>query len=251
MDDLEFALFLADRADEITLSHFARTEDLSVQTKPDRSLVTKADTATEQALRAAIREAHPTDAVLGEEHGSTPSTSHRRWILDPIDHTNNYVRGLPVFATLIALEEDGEITVGVVSAPAMGRRWWAARGQGAYADNERIAVSQIGDLSDAHVSIAALHRWNRRGLVPAITEIATTALFEWGSGGFWGQMLVAEGRLDVSLDPWGQIWDLAASKVIVEEAGGRLTDLTGAPRIDQGCAVVTNGLVHDQVISFL
>ncbi|WP_279575512.1 inositol monophosphatase family protein [Actinomadura barringtoniae] len=187
MDDLEFALALADRADEITLGHFARTGDLTVQSKPDRSLVTEADTATEQALRADIRRAHPTDAVLGEEQGSSPSASHRRWIIDPVDHTNNFVRGHPVYATLIALEEDAEITVGVVSAPALGRRWWAARGQGAYADGERIAVSRVSALSDAHVSIAALHRWNRRGLVPAITEIATTALYEWGSGGFWAR----------------------------------------------------------------
>jgi histidinol-phosphatase len=250
MDDLEFALSLADRADEITLGLFART-DLSVQAKPDRSLVTEADTATERALRTAISDAHPTDAVLGEEEGGSTTGSRRRWILDPLDHTGNYARGVPVFATLIALEEDGEITVGVVSAPAMGRRWWAARGQGAYADGERITVSQVHDLADAHLAIAALHRWDRRGLVPAITEIARTALFEWGPGGFWSQMLVAEGRLDVSLDPWGQVWDLAAPKVIIEEAGGRLTDLTGTARIDQECAVVTNGRIHDQVISLL
>lgn len=247
MDDLDLALALADRADEITLRHFKRA-GLAVKSKPDRSLVTEVDTEVEAALRGMLAERRPRDGFLGEEGGGT-TAGGRRWIIDPLDHTSNYVRGVPVFATLIGLEEDGEVTVGAVSAPAMGRRWWAARGQGAYADGMRIHVSGIDELSEAHVSYAALHRWERRGLIGSISDVVRAARFEWGPGGFWSQMLVAEGRMEVALDPWGQIWDLAGPKIIVEEAGGRVTDLDGAPRIDRECAVVTNGLLHDQVLA--
>ncbi|WP_433331380.1 inositol monophosphatase family protein [Spirillospora sp. CA-294931] len=192
MDDLELALALADRADAITMRRFGEA-GLGVRAKPDRSLVTEVDTEVEAALRAFLAEHRPSDTVLGEESGGAGSGG-RRWVLDPLDHTNNYVRGLPVFATLIALEEDGEVHAGVASAPAMARRWWASRGRGAYADGERIRVSAVADLPDAHVTFAALHRWERRDLTSALAKITEAARYEWGSGGFWGQMLVAEGR---------------------------------------------------------
>ncbi len=254
MDDLALALLLADRADEITLGRFGRA-GLDVREKPDRSQVTEADLATERALRELIGDFRPGDGVLGEEFEETPGEGGRRWILDPIDHTNNYTRAVEVYATLIALEEDGRVRVGVVSAPAMGRRWWAARGHGAYtssADGDRpIRVSAVGDLGDAHLSYDALHQWDRRGMTRGLTDLVAAARYTFGSAGFWGQMLVAEGRCDASLDPWGKVWDNAASQVIVEEAGGRFSDLGGEPRIDQDCAIVTNGLLHETVLAHL
>lgn len=248
MDDLAVALRLADLADEINLHHFRRT-DLAVQVKPDRSLVTGADTATEAALRAFLGEHRPDDTVLGEEEGGT--LGPRCWLLDPLDHTANFARGIPVFATLIALVEDGEPTVGVVSAPALESRWWASRGHGAFADGDPIRVSRVDDISDAAVSIAALHRWDDRSLLPETAELSRQARHTWNSGGFWSQMLVAEGRMDAVLDPWGKPWDVAAPKIIIEEAGGRLTDLSGTPRIDQDAALASNGLLHPHLLKTL
>ncbi|WP_235833976.1 inositol monophosphatase family protein [Actinomadura logoneensis] len=209
----------------------------------------QADTETERALRARLARERPDDSVLGEEEGGTQGA--RCWLLDPVDHTANFARGVPVFATLIALVEDGEPTVGVVSAPALGRRWWAARGQGAFADGERIRVSTVDALPDASLSFAALERWDDRGLLPGIVDLSRRARHTWGSGGFWSQMLVAEGRLDASLDPWGKPWDLAAPKIIVAEAGGRLTDLDGEPRIDRDAALVSNDLLHPELLAAL
>ncbi|MEV5705796.1 inositol monophosphatase family protein [Actinoallomurus sp. NPDC052274] len=262
MDDLSFALLLADRADAVTMNRF-RSADLDVRTKPDRTAVTETDLATERELRSLIAEHRPDDGVLGEELDETPGEG-RRWILDPVDHTDNYTRGIEVFATLIALEEHGRITVGVVSAPAMGRRWWAARDHGAYTsgppwldapeaarDGRRIRVSTVDELADVHLSYAALDHWERRGLVPGLLELSKAARYEFASACFWGQMLVAEGRCDVSLNPRGKIWDNAPIQVIVEEAGGRFSDLAGAPRPDQNCAVVTNGLLHDDILARL
>ncbi|MFC4910804.1 inositol monophosphatase family protein [Actinomadura gamaensis] len=248
MDDLAVALALADLADDVTMRHFRRA-GLVVRTKPDRSPVTEADTETERALRAHLAAHRPDDSVLGEEQGGTQGP--RCWVIDPVDHTANFARGMPVFGTLIALTEQGRPTVGVVSAPALGRRWWASRGQGAFADGTRMRVSAVDDLSEATLSFAALHRWDDRDLLPEIADLSRRALHTWGSGGFWAQMLVAEGRLDACLDPWGKPWDLAASKIIVEEAGGLLTDLTGAPRIDQDCALASNGLLHKQLLDAL
>lgn len=251
MDDLALALTMADRADEITMRHFRRT-GLDVQTKPDRSVVSAADTETERALRGLIAGHRASDAFVGEEFGDGGgSGAARRWIVDPVDFTSNYVRGIPVFATLIGLEEAGEVTVGVVSAPALGRRWWAARGRLAYADGRPIRVSAVADLADAHISYAALHRWAARDKAGQIVDIAGRARSDFSPGSFWAQMLVAEGRLDAALAPWGKIWDLAAGKIIIEEAGGRFTDLDGSPRIDQECAIATNGLLHDEILALL
>ncbi|MFC5187637.1 inositol monophosphatase family protein [Actinomadura harenae] len=248
MTDLSVALALADLADAVTLRHFRR-KDLAVRAKPDRTLVTEADTETERVLRAHLAHHRPDDTILGEEAGG--ARGPRCWLLDPVDHTGNFVRGIPVFATLIALVEDGVPTVGVVSAPALERRWWASQGQGAYADGAPLRVSTVDTLPEAGLSFAALDRWDDRSLLPEIADLARRARHSWGSGGFWSQMLVAEGRLDAALDPWGKPWDLAAPKIIIEEAGGRLTDLSGTPTIDHDAALATNGLLHDHLVAAL
>jgi histidinol-phosphatase len=252
VDDLTLALVLADLADRETLASF-NTADVAIWTKRDGSLVSDTDVRVEAALCARLRQERPGDAVLGEEGGAHASTvSERCWIIDPIDHTNNFVRGIPVFATLIALRVAGEITVGVVSAPGLGRRWWAQRGHGAHSDTGGpLRTSGVDDPTEAHISFAALDVWADRGCLPGVLALARRSRFVFGSGGFWAHMLVAEGRLEASLDPWGELWDIAAVQVIVEEAGGRLTDVVGVARPDGGCAVVTNGLLHPAVLATL
>jgi len=244
VDDLALALALADRADAVTVPLF-RSRDLAVETKPDLTPVTEADRGCERALRAAIADARPGDAVLGEEYGST-GTSAREWVLDPIDGTKNFVRGAPVWATLIALRENGVVTTGVVSAPALGRRWWASRGGGAFGDGVPLSVSRVADLGDAFLSYSSLGGWG--GRLDALAErVWRTRAF----GDFWSYMLVAEGACDVAAEPEVSLWDLAALQVIVEEAGGRFTTLDGEPRPDGGSAVATNGLLHDEVLNLL
>lgn len=254
MDDLELALRLADIADAHTMRAF-RAGAVAAWPKADGSLVSAVDMAVERQLRAELSRHRGSDAVVGEEEAGTGS-GNRRWLLDPIDHTNNFARGIPVFGTLIALEIDGAVDgaggVGVVSAPALGRRWWAAAGAGAFTDGgTRLVVSPVADLSEAYLSFAALHVWDRRGKVRALVELAGRCRFTYGSGGFWAHMLVAEGKLEASLDPWGQLWDVAPVRVIVTEAGGRVTDVDGVPRTDGGSAVVTNGLLHQEIIDTL
>ena len=246
-DDLTFALELAGLADAVTMSRWLAS-DLVVETKPDLTPVSEADREVERVLRARVERARPGDAVVGEEYGSTGG-GPRRWIVDPIDGTKNYVRGVPVWATLIALQEGGTTTVGVVSAPALGRRWWAARGQGAYADGRRITVSRVAGLADAHLSYSSLPGWGeRRGAFLALLErVWRTRAF----GDFWSYVLVAEGAVDVACEPSVSLWDLAALQVIVEEAGGRFTDLAGSPTPEGGSALATNGLLHDEVLRLL
>lgn len=253
-DDLHLALLLADRADEVTLAAFRRT-DLRVETKPDLTPVSEADQAAEQVIREEVARARPGDAVLGEEYGTTGS-GHRRWIVDPIDGTKSYVRGLPVWATLISLEVDGVQTVGVASAPALGRRWWAARGCGAFAGapgsaGMPIRVSGITDLADAQLSGSTLSNWESHGGVGRVVALALRCWRDRSFGDFWSHVLVAEGACDIGLDPIVSLWDLAALQVIVEEAGGRFTDLAGVPRVDGGSAISTNGLLHDEVLGIL
>jgi histidinol-phosphatase len=246
--DLTLALQLADTADEITRAAF-RSQDLVVSTKPDLTPVTDADRKVEEVLRARLADARPADAVLGEEFGSSGPAGGRRWIIDPIDGTKNFVRGVPVWATLIALhDEAGKGLVGVASAPVLGRRWWAARGEGAFADGQPIHVSAIGRLEDAQVSYSSISGW------PTPAPLLALAARVWRTrafGDFWSHLLVAEGAAEVGLDPIVSLWDLAALQVIVEEAGGRFTDLGGAARADGGSAVTTNGLVHDEVLGIL
>jgi histidinol-phosphatase len=247
--DLSFALELADLADKLTLERF-RADDLAVETKPDLTPVTEADRAVERALRDRIAAVRPGDVVVGEEFGADGS-GDTRWILDPIDGTKNYVRGIPVFATLVALERDGGLTVGVASAPALGRRWWAARGEGAFADGRPIRVSRIGDLAEAQLSYASLSGWEQHGLGERFLGLARRCWRTRAFGDFWSHVLVAEGAVDLAVEPEVSLWDLAALQVIVEEAGGRFTDLAGAARPDGGNAVATNGLLHDMVLAAL
>lgn len=232
--DLELALELAEAADAISVPRF-RAADLAVQTKPDLTPVTDADRAVEEALRGLLEVERPDDAILGEEDGAT-GDSARRWILDPIDGTKNFSRGVPVWATLIALEDNGELTVGVVSAPALGRRWWAARGEGAFANGERIRVSQVARLADASLSTGTPFPdvWHLRAL-----------------GDFWQHMLVAEGALDAAVDLRLSLWDIAALVPIVEEAGGRITSVDGGNAVAGGSAVTSNGLLHEAVLAAL
>jgi histidinol-phosphatase len=238
--DLFLAFELADAADAISLRSF-RTE-LAVETKPDLTPVTEADRAIEAELRRLLAEARPDDAILGEEHGETGSSA-RRWIVDPIDGTRNFTRGIPVWATLLALEEDGVVRLGVVSAPALGRRWWSERGEGAFADEAPMRVSSVDSIEEAVLSFP---------LDRQLPEIAARAWHVRGFGDFWGHMLVAEGAVDGSVDALGvSVWDLAAVQVIVEEAGGRLSDFSGEARLDAGTAVISNGLLHAQLLEAL
>jgi histidinol-phosphatase len=202
----------------------------------------------EQALRKRIGEERPGHGVVGEEFGaSEPGTA--RWILDPIDGTKNYVRGIPVWATLIALERQGRVEVGMVSAPALHRRWWAARGEGAFVNGRRIHVSQVAELSDAVLSYASLFSWEEHGLGEQFLTLARGCWRTRAFGDFWSHMLVAEGVVDLAVEPEVELWDLAAAQVIVEEAGGRFTDLGGTPTPAGGSSVSTNGLLHDRVLA--
>ena len=253
-DDLELAHQLADRADAVTLARF-RALDLQVSTKPDLTPVSDADTAVERELRDLLAVRRCGDAILGEEQGST-GAGPRRWVLDPIDGTKNFVRGVPVWATLIALQEDGVTTVGVASAPALGRRWWAATGLGAYAgaspsQGTRLGVSRVSQLADAHLSYSSLTGWQDQGRLPGLLSLSQRCWRTRAFGDFWSHLLVAEGAVDASFEPEVSLWDLAALQVIVEQAGGRFTDLAGRATADGGSVVCSNGLLHDEVLSAL
>jgi len=233
----------------MTVARF-RDRALVVTTKPDLTPVTEVDRAVELVLRDRISSRRPGDGVLGEELGAE-GAGDRRWIVDPIDGTKNYVRGIPVWATCIALQHGDEVVVGVVSAPALGRRWWAARGEGAFADGEPIRVSAVTDLGDAQLSYDSVPGWEAHGRGERFLGLARRCWRTRGLGDFWSHVLVAEGAVDVGVEPEVSVWDVAAVQVIVEEAGGRFTDLGGAARPDGGSAVSTNGLLHDEVLRAL
>jgi histidinol-phosphatase len=249
--ELALAIELADLADAITLRYF-RAADLRVDRKADASEVTEADRGAEAAMRARLADARPGHAVLGEEDGllGPPGATHR-WIIDPIDGTSNFVKGVPVWATLIALQVDDEVVVGVASAPALGRRWWAARGAGAHADGRPITVSAVGELPRAHLAHAGVGTWFEHGRGDAFVDLTKRVWRGRGLGDFWMHCLVAEGAFDVACEPIVSLWDVAAIQVIVEEAGGRFTDLDGRATPDGGSAVSTNGLLHDVVLDAL
>ncbi len=250
-EDLALALELADLADEITLRRY-RADDLLIETKPDLTPVTEADRAVEQAIRARLAEARPEDAVIGEEYEDVLRTgSARRWIIDPIDGTKSYVRGMPTWSSLIALSVDADLTVGVVSAPAAGRRWWASRGAGSFADGAPIRVSSIASLGDAQLAWGGIEDWDAIGRLDALVELGRSCWRTRGVGDAWQYMLVAEGAAEIALDPAVSIWDLAAVAVVVEEAGGRFTDLSGAPGAGGGDGIATNGLVHDAALAIV
>jgi histidinol-phosphatase len=234
--DLTFALELADLADSLSLPRF-RAADLRVETKPDLTPVTDADRSVERALRQRIAATRPGETVLGEEEGD--EGGEVRWILDPIDGTKNFSRGLPVWATLIALEREGSAVCGVVSAPALGHRWWAARGEGAWRDGERLAVSRVAALADAAVSCSEA------------TDLVAFKPAVWharGIGDFWQHVLVAEGALDAAVDARLAIWDYAALTIVVEEAGGRAGTPDGGAARPNEQLVSTNGVLHDEVL---
>ena len=235
--DLAFALELADVADAITLARF-RAADLHVETKPDLTPVSEADRAVEEALRERIGRERPGESVLGEEEGGEEGD----WVIDPIDATKNYVRGIPLFATLIALEG----RVAVVSAPALGKRWWAARGEGAFADGRPLRVSGVARVEDAVLTYTSL-----RGNGPGFFRLAERSWAPRGFGDFWQYMLLAGGSVGLCVESVANHWDLAAPKLIIEEAGGRLTDLRGVDTPAGGDCLATNGLLHDEALAEL
>ena len=256
MTDLATALALADAADALTLPRFGAL-DLQVDTKPDLTPVSDADLACETLLRDRIGTALPNDRIMGEEFGGEALAVGRQWVIDPIDGTKNFVRGVPVWATLIALIDDGVPVVGVVSAPALGRRWWASAGEGAFtvgpesAQPRRIGVSSVAGLTDASLAFSSLSGWGELGLRGQFVALTDEVWRVRGFGDFWNYCLVAEGAVDIAAEPEVSLWDLAAVDVLVREAGGRFTNLDGEPGPRGGSAVATNGLLHDEVLSAL
>jgi histidinol-phosphatase len=255
-DDLKLALELAGAADAITMARF-RADDLVVETKPDMTPVSEADRAVEQRVHDLLAERRPGDGLFGEEFGGD-ATGGRRWIIDPIDGTKGYVRGMPAWATLLALEEEGEVTVAVVSAPAMGRRWWAARGGGAFTNRSSAAeqarplrVSAIAQLADAQVCYGDVDWYERTGCLDGLLELIRGCWRARGFGDFWQYMLVAEGLAEVASDPSVKLWDLAAPMLVVQEAGGRFSDFTGLATADGGSGLASNDLLHDAALSIL
>ncbi|MDG4767644.1 histidinol-phosphatase [Solwaraspora sp. WMMD406] len=254
-DDLSLAHLLADTADSMSMARF-RALDLHVEAKPDLTPVSDADTAVEKALRATLARTRPRDGVLGEEFGASVAAAgpgNRQWVIDPIDGTKNFIRGVPIWATLIALMEGDQPVVGLVSAPALGRRWWAATGHGAYAGRHTAAatpikVSGVRRLADASFCYSSLPSWQESGRLDAMLDIMRSVWRSRAYGDFYGYMLVAEGAVDIMVEPELSLWDLAALIPIVTEAGGTFTDLTGRPGPGGGSAVASNGKLHSDLL---
>ena len=255
-DDLQLALTMADLADQLSMARF-RAGDLVVDTKPDLTPVTEADRAVERALRDVLTAERPFDGILGEEYGTEGADATRRWVLDPIDGTKNYVRGGPVWATLIGLMDGTEVIAGVVSAPAMGRRWWAERGAGAFTTDpgstapRALHVSAVRALADASFSYSDARGWAERGADRGLQTLLDTTWRQRAYGDFWSHMLVAEGAIDVAAEPDLQSYDMAALIPIVLEAGGRFTSYSGGDALVGGSALSSNGVLHDDVLSLL
>lgn len=250
-DDLELALSLADSADALTMDRFGAV-DLKVDDKPDLTPVSDADLACETLIRERLSARRPADTVLGEEFGGDAVLSGRQWVVDPIDGTKNFVRGVPVWATLIALLIDGVPTVGVVSAPALRRRWWAATGLGAHVrfdeDVRRLSVSGVADLGSASLAFSSLSGWADRGIRGKFIDLTDRVWRVRGYGDFFNYCLVAEGAVDVTAEPEVSLWDLAPLDILVREAGGRFAALDGTPGPAGGSAIASNGLLHDEVL---
>ena len=250
MKDLELALALADAADEISLARF-QALDLKIETKPDRTPVTDADQSVEKKIREMISQLAPADIVIGEEFENTGSSS-RAWIVDPIDGTANFLRGLPIWATLIALRIDSTITTSVVSAPALGRRWWASKGEGAFTRDvdgsvRKLSVSAVSDLSDSYISYNSIQQWQRIGKEENIESLSEQVWRIRAFGDFLSYMYVAEGAIDAASEPDLKIYDIAALVPIVQEAGGRFTDLTGELSEHSSTVLASNGLIHEAI----
>jgi histidinol-phosphatase len=254
-DDLALAHVLADLADSIALQRY-QALDLVVTTKPDNTPVTDADRAVETAIRQALAKHRPDDGLLGEEFGSDISGAKRYWVIDPIDGTKNFMRGVPTWACLIALVEVAadatqEVIVGVASAPALSRRWFASKGAGAFVvfngDTKKLSVSRVASLSDASIAYSDFIGFGDR--LAAFQKMLANAWRTRGIGDFWSHLLVAEGAVDVAVEPTLAVWDMAALDIIVREAGGRFTNVTGIAGPFGGSGVSTNGLLHDAVIN--
>lgn len=253
-DDLAFASAVIDQVDNVTMERF-QAEDLVVNEKPDKTKVTDADVAAEHIIRSMLGRSRSRDAILGEEEGQT-GTAARRWIIDPIDGTHNYMRGVPVWGTLLALEEEGEMVLGVVSAPSLGRRWWAGQGMGAHTGrswnrSKQIHVSQISDVAHASLSYSSLSGWAARGQLRSFLRLHQNCWRTRGYGDFWSYMMVAEGVVDIACEPELELYDMAALVPIVTEAGGTFTSLDGEPGPWGGHALATNGPLHDEVLEIL
>ena len=250
---LRLAHEACDEADAIAGSAFRR--DLEISTKPDRTLVTQADTAIERAIRGRIAAAYPDHGLVGEEYGTEAADAPTRWYIDPIDGTHNFVRGVPLFGTLLAVERDGELQAAVLSAPALRERWWARRGGGAWARGgagdgapRRIRVSRVAAIEDAQVLYGSGREIAASGRAPGFEALLDAAWRERGFGDFWGYALLAEGAAEAMVEVGLSSWDAAAPAVLIEEAGGRATDLDGRRSIDSGTFLATNGLLHDEVL---
>ncbi|MBN6811417.1 MULTISPECIES: histidinol-phosphatase [Kocuria] len=253
-DDLRLAHILADSVDGLTMKRF-KSQDLTVETKPDLTPVTDADREAEQVIRAQLGRVRNRDAVIGEEFGTTGSGG-RQWVIDPIDGTKNYVRGVPVWATLIGLIEDGEVVLGVVSAPALNRRWWAAAGSGAFTGRSlsqatRLSVSSVNQLSDASLSYSSLSGWRDLGVRQQFIELTDSVWRTRAYGDFWSYCMVAEGAVDLACEPELNLYDMAALVPIVTEAGGRFTSLAGQDGPFGDNALASNGLLHDAALDVL
>ena len=270
-DDLALAHALADLADAISLDRY-QAQDLVVTTKPDNTPVTDADRAVETAIREALATHRQTDGLVGEEFGSDKGLSGRYWVIDPIDGTKNFMRGVPTWATLIALVQVDsagieEVIVGIASAPALARRWSAAKGHGAFvrfnsgsvddlneeldsvSNEKKISVSKVGKLSDASISYSDFVGWGDR--LEPFQKMLANAWRTRGIGDFWSHMLVAEGAVDVAIEPSLAVWDMAALDIIVREAGGVFTNTAGQSGPFGGSGVSTNGVLHNAVINGL
>lgn len=257
-NDLALAMRLADAADSITLARY-QSIDLVITTKPDNTPVTDADRAAEEAIRSLLKNHRPDDGIVGEEFGSDAGSAQRYWVIDPIDGTKNFLRGVPIWATLIGLIErrpDGSevVVVGVVSAPALFRRWHASEGNGAYlsmnkATPERIKVSQVSEIKDASITYSDFIGWNQR--LAGFQDLLASAWRTRGIGDFWSHMLVAEGAVDVAAEPSLALWDMAALDIIVREAGGRFTNVAGVDGSLGGSGLSTNSLIHQKIVSKL
>ena len=251
-DDLALASSVADAADAYTLPHFV-DRDFTVDWKQNATEVTEIDRRAEALVVEALVDARPDDSVFGEEHGfAGRDGARRRWVVDPIDGTSGFVRGIPVWATLIALVDAGTPILGVVSAPALGMRWWGGVGLGAHRDGRKLQVSTVDDLADAQVSVTHNSGWDDLGLTDRLVALQQRARRSRGMGDFWQHMLVAEGAMDVAVDAIGVApYDLAAVKPIVEAAGGTFTDRHGVATHEHDSAISTNGLLHAEVVDAL
>jgi histidinol-phosphatase len=253
---VEVALGWCDATDAIAMEHFRR--DLQVTRKPDTTFVTQADTGVEQLLRERIGAAFPKHGIVGEEYGTADPDADTRWYVDPIDGTHNYLRGVPLFATLIAVERDGELQAGLISAPALGMRWHAYRGGGSWVRGgswgptpQRIRVSGIGSIEEAQVLYASTRELDSYGRAPGWRTLLDRAWRERGFGDFWGYTLVSEAAAEVMVESDLSPWDAAAPLILVEEAGGRATNFDGVRSIYDRTFLATNGLLHDRVLSIL